>query len=100
MIQLCNYTKQLRNTHLNLRTIKNCVFVFSILITFTILNIATQNVTEAQVTSYKCSPDSGINISKSNCFSNAAGSPVYNNTNTNNVRPPPDNNSTYVNSSN
>ena len=42
----------------------------------------------AQTLQEKCNSDNGINISKSNCFSNAASSPVYNATNTNNVRPP------------
>jgi hypothetical protein len=44
---------------------------------------------QAQTLQEKCIPDSGINVSKSNCFSNAPTSPTYNTTNTNNVRPPP-----------
>lgn len=80
--------------------IKKCVCIFLILIAFSILNISTQKTTEAQVTLYKCSPDSGINISKSNCFSNAPSDPVFNNTNTNNVRPPPENAPTFANNSN
>ena len=42
----------------------------------------------AQTLQEKCNSDNGMNVSKSNCFSNAASSPVYNTTNTNNVRPP------------
>ena len=47
------------------------------------------NNIQAQTLQEKCIPDSGINVSKSNCFSNAPTSPTYNATNTNNVRPPP-----------
>lgn len=54
----------------------------------------------AQNVQQKCTPDTGVNISKSNCFSNAPTMPVYNQTNTFNARPPADNNSTVVNSSN
>jgi len=36
----------------------------------------------AQTLQEKCSPDSGINISKSNCFSNTPTHPVYNVSNT------------------
>ena len=43
----------------------------------------------AQTLQEKCNSDNGMNISKSNCFSNAPSNPVYNMTNTNNVRPPP-----------
>lgn len=43
----------------------------------------------AQTVQEKCNSDSGMNVSKSNCFSNAPSNPVYNATNTNNVRPPP-----------
>ena len=46
------------------------------------------NVT-AQTLQEKCNSDNGMNISKSNCFSNAPSNPVYNMTNTDNARPPP-----------
>ena len=42
----------------------------------------------AQTVQEKCNSDIGMNVSKSNCFSNAPSNPVYNVTNTNNVRPP------------
>ena len=48
----------------------------------------TNNSISAQTLQGKCTPDTGINISKSNCFSDAPTNPVYNVTNTDNVRPP------------
>ncbi|HKU83373.1 MAG TPA: hypothetical protein VJP58_04970 [Candidatus Nitrosocosmicus sp.] len=48
----------------------------------------TNNSISAQTLQGKCTPDMGINISKSNCFSDAPTNPVYNVTNTDNVRPP------------
>lgn len=36
----------------------------------------------AQTLQEKCNPDSGINISKSNCFSNTSTHPIYNVSNT------------------
>jgi hypothetical protein len=53
-------------------------------------NLTYNNVT-AQTLQEKCTPDMGINISKSNCFSNAPTNPAYNVMNTDNVRPPPEN---------
>jgi hypothetical protein len=65
-----------------------------ILITATgIVDISTVDIghenANAQTLQEKCNSDSGMNVSKSNCFSNAPSNPVYNATNTNNVRPPP-----------
>jgi hypothetical protein len=57
------------------------------------------NVT-AQTLQGKCTPDMGINLSKSNCFSNAPTNPVYNVPNTDNVRPSSENTPTYYNNSN
>ena len=48
----------------------------------------TNNSISAQTLQGKCTPDMGINISKSNCFSDAPTNPVYNVNNTDNVRPP------------
>ena len=52
----------------------------------------TYNDISAQTLQGKCTPDTGINLSKSNCFSNTPTNPVYNVTNTDNVRPPSENN--------
>ena len=60
----------------------------------------TYNNISAQTLQGKCTPDMGINLSKSNCFSNTPTNPVYNVTNTDNVRPPSENNPTYSNNSN
>ncbi|GKS62619.1 MAG: hypothetical protein AB7U98_13910 [Candidatus Nitrosocosmicus sp.] len=54
----------------------------------------------AQALQELCTPDRGINTSQSNCFSNAQSQPVYNSTNTNNVRPPPEIGPTYANETN
>jgi hypothetical protein len=60
----------------------------------------THNSITAQTLQNKCTPDMGINISKSNCFSNAPTNPVFNVTNTDNVRPPSENTPIYADSSN
>ena len=57
-------------------------------------NIAAQNLQS------KCTPDIGINVSKSNCLSNIPTNPVYNVTNTGNVRPPSENTPIYSNNTN
>ena len=62
-------------------------------------NLTYSNVT-AQTLQAKCTPDTGVNVSRSNCFSNTPTNPVYNVTNTENVRPPSENTPTYSNNTN
>lgn len=60
----------------------------------------TYNNVTAQTLQEKCIPDIGINVSKSNCFSNTPTNPTYNIMNTDNARPPPEGTITYYNNSN
>ena len=79
---------ELHNKHLHKISIK----LVLIIIVSGFLGISTFDLTNnsisAQTLQGKCTPDMGINISKSNCFSDAPTNPVYNVTNTDNVRPP------------
>jgi hypothetical protein len=60
----------------------------------------TYNNITAQTLQEKCLPDMGINVSKSNCFSNTPTEPTYNITNTDNARPPSESTTTYSNNTN
>ena len=60
----------------------------------------TYNNITAQTLQEKCIPDMGINVSKSNCFSNTPTEPTYNITNTDNARPPSESTTTYSNNTN
>ncbi|WP_148687692.1 hypothetical protein [Candidatus Nitrosocosmicus hydrocola] len=75
------------------------VIIVSIIIGMSYIDLK-YNSAFAQALQELCTPDRGINTSQSNCFSNAPTQPVYNNTNTNNVRPPPENTPTFANESN
>jgi len=75
------------------------IIIVSGFLTISSFDLTYDNIT-AQTLQSKCTPDMGINLSKSNCFSNAPTDPVYNVTNTDNVRPPSENAPTYSNSTN
>ena len=91
---------KLYNEHFNKISIK----LVLIIIVLGFLGISSFDLTHNNITAQtlqgKCTPDMGTNISKSNCFSNTPTNPVYNVTNTDNVRPPSENNPTYSNNSN
>lgn len=55
----------------------------------------THNKINAQTVQEMCLPETGINVSQSNCFSDAPINPVFNKTTTDNVRPPPEIGPTY-----
>ena len=63
-------------------------------------NTMTQNELELKKAEEKCIPDMGINVSKSNCFSDTPTKPTYNIMNTDNARPPSEGMTTYFNNSN
>ena len=83
-----NFKSELYNKHFHKISIKLVLIIivsgFLVISTFDLTN----NNISAQTLQGKCTPDMGINISKSNCFSDAPTTPVYNVTNTDNVRPP------------
>ena len=83
-----NFKSELHNKDFHKISIKLAL----IIIVSGFLGISTFDLTNdsisAQTLQGKCTPDTGINISKSNCFSDAPTNPVYNVTNTDNVRPP------------
>ena len=58
--------------------IKGCITVFILAITFSGMEMLSQNNIQAQVTMYKCTPDMGINVSMVNCLTNST-SDTYNN---------------------
>ena len=84
-----NIKSELYNKHFHKISTK---LVLIIIIVSGFLGISSFDLTNdsisAQTLQGKCTPDMGINISKSNCFSDAPTNPVYNVTNTDNVRPP------------
>lgn len=78
---------ELHNKHFHkLSTSLVLIIIVSGFLVVSSFNLTYKNV-KAQTLQEKCNQDSGINISKSNCFSNNPTNPVYNVTNTNNVKP-------------
>ena len=70
--------------------VSNCytTTVISVLPILLILGIMFFPPISAQTLQEKCTPDSGINVSKSNCFSNSPTHPTYNVSNTHSFAPP------------
>lgn len=95
-----NIKPGLRNKYFHTLSIRLVVIIIvSGLLGISFFDLTYNNIA-AQTLQEKCTPDMGINISKSNCFSNTPTNPVYNVTSTDNVRPPPENTSTYSNNTN
>lgn len=91
---------KLHNKHFHKLTIKLVlIIIISGFLTISSFDLTYNSIT-AQTLQSKCTPDMGINVSKSNCFSNTPTSPAYNVTNTENVSPPSENTPTYSNSTN
>ncbi len=65
--------------------IATVIIVIPVLMT---LGIMFHSPISAQTLQEKCTPDSGINVSKSNCFSNSRTHPTFNVSNTNTFAPP------------
>ena len=95
-----NIKPVLHNKHFHKLCIKLAlIIIVSGLIGISSFDLTYNNIT-AQTLKGKCTPDMGMNISKSNCFSNTSTNPVFNVTNTGNVRPPSENTPIYSNNTN
>ena len=75
------------------------IIIVSGLLGISSFDLTYNNIT-AQTLQEKCIPEIGINVSKSNCFSNTPSKPTYNVMNTDNARPPSEGTTTYFNNSN
>lgn len=95
-----NIKSELLKKHFHTLSLKLVlIIIVSGLLGVSSFDLTFNNIT-AQTLQEKCIPDMGINVSKSNCFSNTPSSPTYNVMNTDNVRPPSEGTSTYSNNSN